>query len=261
MHFCSNTPIVLLGCKKDLRNDMRVIAELRKTSQRPITPLEVDHFITWRISFYTCLTVTIRIFFLFPAESGAGGCHQDRGHAVPWMLRENRRGNTRVSQCHWKNRALVPFRQEIQETVGMHNFIILLTEVIGTVWCNGLAIELYSTGAMGSGGYTPYPYPSLPPLTSCHLHTNAVRLLQKKVQNEYYTPISWRNCTISSAIKVFLYVLTNPMKISWIETEGIEWPTFAKFLEPYSHTYRMIWALIGWWSTLDRMNYDSIGHL
>jgi len=40
MHFCAGLPIILVGCKKDLRRDPRVIDELRKTSQRPVTPEE-----------------------------------------------------------------------------------------------------------------------------------------------------------------------------------------------------------------------------
>lgn len=42
MHFCAGLPIILVGCKKDLRRDGRVIEELRKTSQRPVTPEEVN---------------------------------------------------------------------------------------------------------------------------------------------------------------------------------------------------------------------------
>jgi hypothetical protein len=41
LHFCSNLPIILVGCKKDLRNDPRTIEELRKTSQRPVSTQEV----------------------------------------------------------------------------------------------------------------------------------------------------------------------------------------------------------------------------
>lgn len=41
MHFCAGLPIILVGCKKDLRREPRVIEELRKTSQRPVTPEEV----------------------------------------------------------------------------------------------------------------------------------------------------------------------------------------------------------------------------
>jgi GTPase SAR1 family protein len=45
MHFCAGLPIILVGCKKDLRRDPRVIEELRKTNQRPVTPEEVgSHF-------------------------------------------------------------------------------------------------------------------------------------------------------------------------------------------------------------------------
>ncbi|KAL1926967.1 hypothetical protein VTP01DRAFT_5297 [Rhizomucor pusillus] len=37
MHFCHDLPILLVACKKDLRNDPRTIEELRKTSQRPVS--------------------------------------------------------------------------------------------------------------------------------------------------------------------------------------------------------------------------------
>lgn len=46
MHFCAGLPIILVGCKKDLRRDPRVIDELRKTSQRPVTPEEVSLWYT-----------------------------------------------------------------------------------------------------------------------------------------------------------------------------------------------------------------------
>lgn len=45
MHFCAGLPIILVGCKKDLRREPRVIEELRKTSQRPVTPEEVRPFV------------------------------------------------------------------------------------------------------------------------------------------------------------------------------------------------------------------------
>jgi Ras family protein A len=47
MHFCSGLPIILVGCKKDLRREPRVIEELRKTSQRPVTPEEVSSYTTF----------------------------------------------------------------------------------------------------------------------------------------------------------------------------------------------------------------------
>lgn len=42
MHFCQNLPIILVGCKMDLRRDPKIIEELRKTSQRPVSPEEVS---------------------------------------------------------------------------------------------------------------------------------------------------------------------------------------------------------------------------
>jgi Ras homolog gene family, member A len=41
-HFCSGLPIILVACKKDLRRDPRLVEELRKTNQRPVTPEEVS---------------------------------------------------------------------------------------------------------------------------------------------------------------------------------------------------------------------------
>ncbi|KAK9368473.1 small GTPase superfamily [Lipomyces kononenkoae] len=40
LHFCQNLPIILVGCKKDLRNDSKTIEELQKTSQRPVSTEE-----------------------------------------------------------------------------------------------------------------------------------------------------------------------------------------------------------------------------
>jgi Ras family protein A len=41
LHFCQGLPIILVGCKKDLRYDQKTIEELRKTSQKPVSPEEV----------------------------------------------------------------------------------------------------------------------------------------------------------------------------------------------------------------------------
>jgi Ras family protein A len=41
LHFCSGLPIILVGCKKDLRYDQKTIEELHKTSQKPVTPEQV----------------------------------------------------------------------------------------------------------------------------------------------------------------------------------------------------------------------------
>ena len=42
LHFCQGLPIILVGCKKDLRYDQKTIAELQKTSQKPVSPEEVS---------------------------------------------------------------------------------------------------------------------------------------------------------------------------------------------------------------------------
>ncbi|KAJ3124973.1 GTP-binding protein Rho1 [Nowakowskiella sp. JEL0407] len=40
LHFCSGLPIVLVGCKKDLRYDQKTIDELRKLNSRPVSAEE-----------------------------------------------------------------------------------------------------------------------------------------------------------------------------------------------------------------------------
>jgi GTPase SAR1 family protein len=42
LHFCQGLPIILVGCKKDLRYDQKTIEELHKTSQKPVTPEQVS---------------------------------------------------------------------------------------------------------------------------------------------------------------------------------------------------------------------------
>lgn len=43
MHFCPNLPIILVGLKRDLRHDNKVIEELRRTNQSPVTTEEVSN--------------------------------------------------------------------------------------------------------------------------------------------------------------------------------------------------------------------------
>jgi len=40
LHFCHNLPIILVGCKKDLRHDPKTVQELAKTSQKPVSEAE-----------------------------------------------------------------------------------------------------------------------------------------------------------------------------------------------------------------------------
>lgn len=42
LHFCPGLPIILVGCKKDLRYDQKTVEELNKTSQKPVTPEQVS---------------------------------------------------------------------------------------------------------------------------------------------------------------------------------------------------------------------------
>ncbi|KAF2223302.1 belong to Rho subfamily [Elsinoe ampelina] len=42
LHFCQGLPIILVGCKKDLRYDQKTIEELHKTSQKPVTPEQAE---------------------------------------------------------------------------------------------------------------------------------------------------------------------------------------------------------------------------
>ncbi|KAF2280577.1 Rho GTPase Rho1 [Westerdykella ornata] len=42
LHFCQGLPIILVGCKKDLRYDPKTIEELQKTSQKPVTPEQAE---------------------------------------------------------------------------------------------------------------------------------------------------------------------------------------------------------------------------
>ena len=44
MHFCPKVPVMLVGCKKDLRRDPGTIDNLRKQNQRPIALEQVSLF-------------------------------------------------------------------------------------------------------------------------------------------------------------------------------------------------------------------------
>jgi len=45
LHFCPKLSIILVGCKKDLRNDPNVINELRKRNQQPVSYKQVIYII------------------------------------------------------------------------------------------------------------------------------------------------------------------------------------------------------------------------
>jgi Ras family protein A len=45
MHFCRKIPTILVGCKKDLRNDPKVIEKLERENMQPVTSAAVSmHF-------------------------------------------------------------------------------------------------------------------------------------------------------------------------------------------------------------------------
>lgn len=46
IHFCHGLPIILVGCKKDLRYDPKTIEELHKTSQKPVSSEQVCPYYT-----------------------------------------------------------------------------------------------------------------------------------------------------------------------------------------------------------------------
>lgn len=45
MHFCSGLPIILVGCKNDLRDDPNTIEALRATNQKPVSTQDVSFLV------------------------------------------------------------------------------------------------------------------------------------------------------------------------------------------------------------------------
>ncbi|KAI9016800.1 P-loop containing nucleoside triphosphate hydrolase protein [Hyaloraphidium curvatum] len=54
LHFCAGLPIILVGLKRDLRSDPRVVQELAKTHQKPV-PYEEGRAVAQKIGAYTYL--------------------------------------------------------------------------------------------------------------------------------------------------------------------------------------------------------------
>jgi len=42
LHYCPGLPVLLIGCKRDLRNDPEVIKNLKAKNESPVTFEEVD---------------------------------------------------------------------------------------------------------------------------------------------------------------------------------------------------------------------------
>lgn len=84
VHFCSGLPIILVGCKADLRDDPNTIEALRATNQKPVSSQDV--------SAYSHLFITHKLTL-----SGRGCCQEDWCLQVLGVLCPNR---------HWRPRGL-----------------------------------------------------------------------------------------------------------------------------------------------------------
>lgn len=97
LHFCQGLPIILVGCKKDLRFDQKTIEELHKTSQKPVTPEQVRVWLptsdkpSIKYQSYTFINSCCRIGAakLMSDHLGRGSQKEDRCKILPRMLREN----------------------------------------------------------------------------------------------------------------------------------------------------------------------------
>lgn len=76
MHFCPKVPVMLVGCKKDLRRDGPTNDALRKQNQRPIAPEQVSHLVA----------PPPPLIFLLPtlARGASGACPLHSQHAK-WL--------------------------------------------------------------------------------------------------------------------------------------------------------------------------------
>jgi GTPase SAR1 family protein len=63
MHFCGKIPIILVGCKKDLRNDPNVIEKLNRDNMQPVTSAAVSMHV------YLILIDGIHPVFIRPSKS------------------------------------------------------------------------------------------------------------------------------------------------------------------------------------------------
>ncbi|KAH8921629.1 hypothetical protein BT69DRAFT_1221263 [Atractiella rhizophila] len=92
-HFCSGLPIILVGCKKDLRRDPRTIENLRRAGHKPVTP-EEGNAVAHKIG--------ARVYLECSAKSGEG-VREVFEHATRYALTFNvgrsGRRNGKSSKC------------------------------------------------------------------------------------------------------------------------------------------------------------------
>ncbi|KAG8744375.1 GTP-binding protein Rho1 [Ceratobasidium sp. 414] len=89
--FCHGLPVILVGCKKDLRCDPKTIEELRKTNQCPVTPEE---------GMAVAQKIGARQYFECSAKSGEGvrEVFQYASRAA-LLVRSNRKKSTKLCNC------------------------------------------------------------------------------------------------------------------------------------------------------------------
>lgn len=106
LHFCQGLPIILVGCKKDLRYDQKTIEELHKTSQKPVTPEQVR--------LLPPAAERVRRLADSPAP-GRRRPQEDRRAQVPRVLGQDQRRRPRSFRARNARRAAHP--QEGEEEV------------------------------------------------------------------------------------------------------------------------------------------------
>jgi hypothetical protein len=108
LHFCQGLPIILVGCKKDLRFDQKTIEELHKTSQKPVTPEQVS---THRIRARTASANTLPL--------GRGCSQEDWRPEVPRVLRKDERGCPGGIRARYTSSPAHPEREEVKEVLDL----------------------------------------------------------------------------------------------------------------------------------------------
>ncbi|TDL19157.1 ras-domain-containing protein [Rickenella mellea] len=114
-NYLSGCPLILVGCKRDLRNDAKTIEQLLKTSQRPVTVEEVQ-----------C------VLFLLRSLTGNGGtgrgCIQgDQGEVLLRMLRRTIEGVREVFE--YSTRAALSSNFQVKNEQLKRNFRSLQNEL------------------------------------------------------------------------------------------------------------------------------------
>ena len=101
LHFCQGLPIILVGCKKDLRYDQKTIEELHKTSQKPVTPEQVS-----RATILQHSGEFTEGFANHGTTTGRRRPQEDRCPKIPRMLSQDERRCARgLRACHPRSSA------------------------------------------------------------------------------------------------------------------------------------------------------------